>query len=69
METERLIERVRQMREKEADIIEVLEVERTEAESNIRDSQGELDEIDREIAERKAAIAEYQELIKRLEAI
>ena len=57
------------MREKEADIIEVLEVERTEAESNIRDSQGELDEIDREIAERKAAIAEYQELIKRLEAI
>jgi uncharacterized coiled-coil DUF342 family protein len=57
------------MRDTEAEEIDDLRTERRIAVATIDDAQRDLDRFDREIAERKAAIAEYQELIKRLEAI
>ena len=67
MQTERLIDRVRQMRDTTAEEIEELERERRGAEHEIARVQTTLAEIDREIVVKQEIIAEYQELIKRLE--
>jgi peptidoglycan hydrolase CwlO-like protein len=67
MQTERLIDRVRQMRDTAAEEIDDLERERLETVGGIDDMQRNLNEIDRDIAVKREIIAEYQELIRRLE--
>ena len=67
METARLIERAKKMRDAEAEWLSELEDDRRGIEAGIKEAQTDLEETDRDIAERKACIAEYQELIKRLE--
>ena len=67
MQTERLIDRVRQMRDTEAEEIDDLERERLETVGGIDDLQRNLNEIDRDIAVKREIVAEYQELIRRLE--
>jgi septal ring factor EnvC (AmiA/AmiB activator) len=67
MQTEILIDRVRQMRDATAEEIEGLERERRVAEHEIARVQTTLQDIDREIAVKREIIAEYQELIRRLE--
>jgi hypothetical protein len=68
MDKGRLIDRVRQMRENESEEIADLMEERCVAVATIDEAQAELEDIDREIATKKQIIAEYQELIRRLEA-
>ena len=67
MQTERLIDRARQMRDAEAEEIEDLERERRETAVEIDELQQNREQIDRDIAVKKQIIAEYQELIRRLE--
>ena len=67
MQTEILIDRVRQMRDATAEEIEGLERERRVAEHEIARVQTTLQDIDAEIAVKREIIAEYQELIRRLE--
>ena len=67
MDNARLIDRVRQMRDATAEEIEELERERRGAEHEIARVQTTLQDIDAEIAVKREIIAEYQELIRRLE--
>ena len=67
MQTERLIDRVRQMRDTAAEEIDDLERERRETAVEIDELQQNREQIDRDIAVKKTIIAEYQELIRRLE--
>jgi hypothetical protein len=67
MDSAILIDRVRQMRDSEAEWLSDLEGDRRTIEAGIEDLQTDLEKTDRSIAVRKQIISEYQELIALLE--